>query len=173
LLGIAQLLPALANAKVQHVEASTLAITPDMLPYLGRVASLDGLYIAAGMNSQTFLYAPAVAKAVALLDSGKAPEVDMTPFSPDRYILKDLTEKAAAPAQPHTASDVDQDIADLHEGLSALDPEAIERQLAETAAARDAAKEANNLKAQGKDLVDAQKENVQYAGLKKEEPPTE
>lgn len=171
LFAVAKLLPTLANAKVRHVEASTLAITPDMLPYLGRVASLDGLYVAAGMNSQTFLYAPAVAKAVALLVSGKAPEVDMTPFSPDRYILKDLTEKAATPTPK--PEDVDQDVANLHEELAGLDPAAIEQHLAEATAAREAAKEAGNLKAQGKDLVDTQKDNVQYASLKKDEPPTE
>ena len=165
---MAKLMPALANAKVQEVEASTLAVTPDTLPYLGRVASMDGLYVAAGMNSQTFMYAPAVAKSVALLVKGEAPEVDMTPFSPDRYILEELTQQAEAMAALADAGEVSEEEAALREELEGLDPAQIERQLAAAAKEREAKAEAGQLKSQGAELADS-KEKVQYAGLKKDE----
>lgn len=165
---VARLLPALASAKVQQVEASTLAVTPDMLPYLGRVASMDGLYVAAGMNSQTFMYAPAVAKSVALLVKGEAPEVDMTPFSPDRYILKDLTAQAAADAASPLAEQLSEVEAALRAELEGLDPAEIERQITASIAERKARFEAGNLKDQGAELVDTS-EKVEYAKVKQDD----
>ncbi|MBA44809.1 MAG: hypothetical protein CMF62_12535 [Magnetococcales bacterium] len=161
---VARILPALANAKVQEVEASPLAVTPDMLPYLGRVASMEGLYVAAGMNSQTFMYAPAVAKSVALLVKGEAPEIDLTPFSPDRYILKDLTAQAAAAAA--NGDDQESEVeAALRAELEGLDPAEIERQIAASIAERKARYEAGNLKDQGQKLVDKDG-HVEYAKVK-------
>ena len=149
---------------MQEVEASTLAVTPDMLPYLGRVASMEGLYVAAGMNSQTFMYAPAVAKSVALLVKGEAPEIDLTPFSPDRYILKDLTAQAAEAAA--NGDDQESEVeAALRAELEGLDPAEIERQIAASIAERKARYEAGNLKDQGQKLVDKDG-HVEYAKVK-------
>ncbi len=146
---VSKLLPAIAYGKITNIETHTLGITPDMLPYLGRVASVDGLYVVAGMNSHSFAYATGAAKSIALLLQGGETEVDMEPFNPDRFILKDV-EQAAAEGKIEKPKH-DEEIV---EELKDFNPEEIEKKAEKAAAAHQEAKEKENMVVEGKELVD-------------------
>jgi glycine/D-amino acid oxidase-like deaminating enzyme len=62
--------------------------TPDALPVMGRIPGTEGAYISCGHNCWGILWAPVCGKAMAeLVAHGRAECVDMSPFTPDRYML--------------------------------------------------------------------------------------
>lgn len=58
---------------------------PDMLPVVGQVRPLKDLWAHFGHGHQGFTLGPATAELLADLMSGRAPPIDPSPFSPDRY----------------------------------------------------------------------------------------
>jgi glycine/D-amino acid oxidase-like deaminating enzyme len=61
-------------------------VTPDYLPYLGRVEAVDGLLLAYGMSSHFFKHAPAVGRSIAeLVVDGASSLVDLEFFRPERF----------------------------------------------------------------------------------------
>lgn len=57
---------------------------PDMLPAIGKIAGLNGLWAHFGHGHQGFTLGPATGAILADLMTGRAPPVDASPFSPDR-----------------------------------------------------------------------------------------
>jgi sarcosine oxidase subunit beta len=77
--------PALRNAHVIRSFAGLRPYTPDGLPMIGRVGSVEGLYIAAGHEGDGIALAPITGKLLseAIVD-GKV-SFPLEPFSPDRF----------------------------------------------------------------------------------------
>jgi D-amino-acid dehydrogenase len=58
---------------------------PDMLPVIGRSQHQSGLWLNFGHGHQGFTLGPATARLLAAMMAGETPDVDMTPFRPERY----------------------------------------------------------------------------------------
>ena len=80
-----RLLPALNGVRVLRGWAAPVAFTADGMPLLGPVSDLPGLILATAFKS-TVIVTPVVGRLVAQLVLGDRPELDLTPFSPDRRI---------------------------------------------------------------------------------------
>jgi D-amino-acid dehydrogenase len=59
--------------------------TPDGLPYVGKVARIENLSVAAGHAMMGLSMGPITGKLIAESLSGDEPSIDMTPLRPDRY----------------------------------------------------------------------------------------
>ncbi len=60
-------------------------LTPDDLPILGRPAGTSGLILATGHGMSGISQGPICGELIAQLASGESPEIDLAPFSPDRF----------------------------------------------------------------------------------------
>ena len=78
------MVPELKNAKILEDWAGLRPGTPDALPILGST-STPGYYVATGHFRDGILFAPVTAQVMASVIEGRAPEYDLTPFSPARF----------------------------------------------------------------------------------------
>jgi glycine oxidase len=78
------LIPELRNGKILEDWAGLRPGTPDALPILGPTAT-PGYYVATGHFRDGILLAPITAEVMAAAIEGRAPEYDLTPFSPERF----------------------------------------------------------------------------------------
>jgi glycine/D-amino acid oxidase-like deaminating enzyme len=86
-----RLVPSLRGAEVIAEQACYRPIARDGLPVIGAVPNLDGVYVAAGHSVWGMLNAPGTAEALAeLMTTGRAPSVDLAPFSPSRMPAADF-----------------------------------------------------------------------------------
>jgi glycine/D-amino acid oxidase-like deaminating enzyme len=93
----ARISPALDARRIVARQACLRPVTRDGLPLIGRVAGLQGAYIATGHSVWGMLNAPATGEALAeLILDGTARSTDLTPFDPARM-------RAVDPARLHTA----------------------------------------------------------------------
>jgi glycine/D-amino acid oxidase-like deaminating enzyme len=77
--------PALAEAEIIAAQACYRPVTRDGLPLIGRVPTVEGLYVATGHSVWGILNAPATGEAMAeLILEGQARTVDISVFDPDR-----------------------------------------------------------------------------------------
>jgi glycine/D-amino acid oxidase-like deaminating enzyme len=77
--------PALAQAEIVAAQACYRPIARDGLPLIGRIAGLDGAYVATGHSVWGMLNAPATGEAMAeLIVEGGARSVDISAFDPAR-----------------------------------------------------------------------------------------
>lgn len=76
--------PALASVPVVETWAGLRPGTPDDLPLIGPTAD-PGIFLASGLFRNGILLAPATARIVADLVTGKAAGLDITAFSPARF----------------------------------------------------------------------------------------
>lgn len=79
------LCPALEDARDMRAWAGLRPGTPDMLPIIGRDPGAPNVVYACGHSKNGILLAPATAKAVAALVTGRQPELDLAPFSIGRF----------------------------------------------------------------------------------------
>lgn len=77
--------PELANVRIVRTFAGLRPYTPDSMPILGPVDSLPGLYIAAGHEGDGIALAPVSGKVMAEIICGIDSEMDLTPFSLNRF----------------------------------------------------------------------------------------
>jgi sarcosine oxidase subunit beta len=82
---VASVLPALAEAPVERFWGGVIDLTPDGLPALDAVPGVDGLFCAAGFSGHGFGIGPAVGHAMAGRLTGRAPELDLSPFAVARF----------------------------------------------------------------------------------------
>lgn len=82
---IAEHFPDLANLAIEERWTGSTDMTPDLLPALGRVASLQGLYIASGLSGHGFGLGPAVGKLMAGELQGLQSKFDLAPFRFERF----------------------------------------------------------------------------------------
>ena len=81
-----ELSPALAAAKILARQACYRPITRNGLPLIGRIAGVEGAYVATGHSVWGILNAPATGEAMAeLITEGAAHTVDLSPFDPRRF----------------------------------------------------------------------------------------
>jgi glycine oxidase len=78
------LIPKLSDARILESWAGLRPGTPDALPILGPTAT-PGYYVATGHFRDGILLAPITAEVMAAAIEGRAPEYDLTPFSPERF----------------------------------------------------------------------------------------
>lgn len=86
LAGLTRRLPGQGGASVGGTWAGVDGTTPDLLPILGEVPGLPGLYCACGMSGHGFKLAPAVGAALAeLVATGTCAGFGLAPFTPARF----------------------------------------------------------------------------------------
>ncbi|HEV7367635.1 FAD-binding oxidoreductase [Arenibaculum sp.] len=77
--------PALAGTRVLRAFAGLRPFVPDQKPLIGRSRILDNLIVATGHEGDGITLAPITGRAVAALAAGRTPEIDLSPFDPDRF----------------------------------------------------------------------------------------
>lgn len=82
---IRRFFPPLAGLRILRGWGAPVAFTADGLPYFGPVAGIDGLILATAFKS-TVIVTPLVGRLVRQLVVDGNPELDLSPFSPDREI---------------------------------------------------------------------------------------
>ena len=77
------------EAQVKAEQACFLPCTDDNVPIIGEVPGIKGCYVATGHSCWGILNGPATGAAVAeLVLDGAASIVDLTPFSPARFLSR-------------------------------------------------------------------------------------
>jgi glycine oxidase len=79
------LVPELGNATLERAWAGLRPSTPDGLPYLGRLADLENVFVAAGHYRGGIHLSTGTAVVVAELIEGQTPQVDLSAFSHERF----------------------------------------------------------------------------------------
>ena len=85
LTGAVAIAPSLADAEVVHSEAGLRPGSADGLPLLGPAPAMPNLILACGHFRNGILMALITGRIVTALLEGRAPELDITPFSPGRF----------------------------------------------------------------------------------------
>jgi sarcosine oxidase subunit beta len=84
--------PELADVPVARGWAGLYEMTPDHNALIGEATGVPGRVLyAAGFSGHGFLQAPAVGEAVRDLYAGRAPRIDVSGFSADRFATAGLT----------------------------------------------------------------------------------
>ena len=78
-------LPVLKTFQVIRTFAGLRPYTPDGLPLLGPVKSLDGFIMAAGHEGDGIALSPITGELMAQMILGHSPRISLAPFSPDRF----------------------------------------------------------------------------------------
>ncbi len=78
-------LPGLPRTPTVEIWRGLRPLTPDDLPILGRPAGTSGLILATGHGMSGISQGPITGELIAQLASGETPEIDLAPFSPDRF----------------------------------------------------------------------------------------
>ncbi|MBW2495045.1 MAG: FAD-dependent oxidoreductase [Deltaproteobacteria bacterium] len=78
-------LPGLPRTRTVEIWRGLRPLTPDDLPILGRPAGTSGLILATGHGMSGISQGPISGELIAQLASGETPEIDLAPFSPDRF----------------------------------------------------------------------------------------
>jgi 4-methylaminobutanoate oxidase (formaldehyde-forming) len=84
--------PALRTAGVAHFLNAPESFTPDGAPLLGETAELDGLFVAAGLNSQGIILGPGLGRALAGWIVAGAPAADVAELDVRRFAPEQATE---------------------------------------------------------------------------------
>ncbi|MGQ9658358.1 MAG: glycine oxidase ThiO [Fimbriimonadales bacterium] len=82
---LTSLAPRLMHASIVGHTVGLRPDTPDHNPYIGAVAGIERLYLAAGHAYHGILLAPATARAIADLVLNGATDLPITPFDPNRF----------------------------------------------------------------------------------------
>ena len=82
---VSSVLPLILRTPICRIWGGLLDLTPDALPILDCVPSIDGLYIAAGFSGHGFGIAPAVGEVMADKILGKKTFIPLQAFSFDRF----------------------------------------------------------------------------------------
>ncbi len=85
--GALRIAPSLAGARVARSWTGFRPEGPDRLPYLGRIAGLDGLVVATGHFRDGILLAPSTAQVITEILIGETPSIDIGAFHPERKIV--------------------------------------------------------------------------------------
>lgn len=78
-------LPGIARTPTVEIWRGLRPLTPDDLPILGRPAGTSGLILATGHGMSGISQEPISGELIAQLASGETPEIDLAPFSPNRF----------------------------------------------------------------------------------------
>jgi D-amino-acid dehydrogenase len=78
-------LPSLGDALVQKIWSGLRPCTPDSLPFLGAASPYRNVFVAAGHGAMGMGLAPASGLLIAQAVAGEQPDLDLKPFSPERF----------------------------------------------------------------------------------------
>ena len=78
-------LPGILRTPTVEIWRGLRPLTPDDLPILGRPAGTSGLILATGHGMSGISQGPITGELIAQLANGETPEIDLAPFSPDRF----------------------------------------------------------------------------------------
>jgi D-amino-acid dehydrogenase len=78
-------LPGIPRTPTVEIWRGLRPLTPDDLPILGRPAGTSGLILATGHGMSGISQGPISGELIAQLATGETPEIDLAPFSPDRF----------------------------------------------------------------------------------------
>jgi glycine/D-amino acid oxidase-like deaminating enzyme len=81
----AALVPALRALTIDSAWAGLRPWLPDHLPAIGASGAVEGLWLATGHEGAGVALGPITGRLVAQLYAGEAPEIEATPFAPDRF----------------------------------------------------------------------------------------
>jgi glycine oxidase len=84
-----KVVPALAEARILEDWAGLRPGTPDALPILGGTQT-DGYYAATGHYRDGILLTPITAQIMAQVITGEPPSVDLSAFSPERFLQRNV-----------------------------------------------------------------------------------
>jgi glycine/D-amino acid oxidase-like deaminating enzyme len=82
---MSHLYPQFRGVAIVQQWAGYIDATPDVVPYIGAVAEVPGLTVAAGFSGHGFGIGPAAGQLAADLATQRAPSVDATPFRVSRF----------------------------------------------------------------------------------------
>ncbi len=77
--------PGLAEATFKEIRVGFRPASPDKVPLLGRVPGIANAYVATGHGPSGLQLGPVSGAAVADLLAGNQPELDLSPFAPERF----------------------------------------------------------------------------------------
>lgn len=80
-----RLFPWLRDMRIVRACAGITEYTPDGRPYIGALPGVTGMLVAAAFGGEGFCTAPAVARTIVDLITGKEPEVSLELFQPGRH----------------------------------------------------------------------------------------
>ena len=84
---LAKRIPAMADAPYSRGHAGIYDVSPDARAVMGRVPTVEGLFVAAGFSGTGFKTAPAVGASMSeLILTGASTTVDLTPFGFERIL---------------------------------------------------------------------------------------
>lgn len=78
--------PGLATATIADIRIGLRPLSPDGLPIIGRAPGLSNVYLCTGHGPTGLQVGPISGAAVASMIRGIAPEIDLSAFTPDRFI---------------------------------------------------------------------------------------
>lgn len=79
--------PGLGAADIVDTRVGLRPLSADGLPIVGRVPAVTGALLATGHGPSGLTYGPYTARVVVDLLLGRVPDVDLTPYRPDRFAL--------------------------------------------------------------------------------------
>ncbi|MBE4720577.1 FAD-binding oxidoreductase [Pseudarthrobacter sp. AB1] len=82
---LASVLPPLGRYQDFTYTEGAPCFTPDLLPLIGEVPEISGVYVFGGDNESGITHAPALGRALAQMITGHEPFVPMEQFRPDRF----------------------------------------------------------------------------------------
>ena len=89
-------LPALERAAIRTGWAGLYEVSPDHQAIVGPAPGLDGLWLCCGFSGHGFMQAPAMGHLLAQRLTGETPDIDLTPYAPDRFATGAALEPEAA-----------------------------------------------------------------------------
>ncbi|MDX8408887.1 MAG: glycine oxidase ThiO [Mariprofundales bacterium] len=84
--GVVQMFPGLRECEIERQWMGFRPGSPDGLPFLGEVDTVDGLFVASGHYRNGVALAPVTASCMAAVMCGEKPSLDLLPFSPNRSV---------------------------------------------------------------------------------------
>ena len=89
---ISYLIPGMSDAQVTNSWAGLVTATPDRMPIIGRIPQIANFILATGDNGYGFMRAGMLGKLVAEIALNKAPSIDISKLTIDRFGNKDFSE---------------------------------------------------------------------------------
>jgi sarcosine oxidase subunit beta len=86
-------IPQLETAEVANQWAGLYETTPDHREIIGWQTAVQGMFHVTGFSGHGFMHAPAAGMVTAEILTGKRPSVDVSPFSPDRFVTGAVVEE--------------------------------------------------------------------------------
>jgi glycine/D-amino acid oxidase-like deaminating enzyme len=85
---LGRLIPATSGARIRRAFGGVMDLIPDLQPVIGSIPGWENAYVAGGFSGHGYMYGPGACKAMANLVTKQDPEIDITPYRPERLSEK-------------------------------------------------------------------------------------